>query len=546
MQIEESFREGGGDPYLRKLPASDEILFADDEWLAVSLEGFSQQNAARPVEHLVKELVQNSLDALPCHGGRITLSVSENTDGKCVIECQDDGQGIVDMENLRTVFWTSKQDSRFKRGRMGRGFKELLSLCHTCEVRSGDKISVFHFDKLGKRKFSILRRDASGTGTSVYMVISEDFVLLRDKLKSYFSKFLPPAGVEVVVCGTAVSHRKPARVFRGSLLTEEFQEGRWIKAKHKTEIEIVKTDDGEIGSIYEMGIPICHAGWDIPYHVNILQRVPMNPNRDAVMNGYPLQVHKACLPHLIDEISSEKTRDAWVGEAASKCGDEDLQKKVLSKAFGENLARSVPDFGKFSHDADAQENSGVSILDTKQLTGGFREIARKHVPTSADVAKKANLLKHQMAVREGVDAEQARALYEKLVTKRGVGNVKNACEFYKWMADGILKTLFPQERLRCKVKVADFQGTAEATWTNQFQTLTLALDLDRIWDDPTHHDNFALIVHETAHELAAHHGRSFASAMEATAGAACSFLFHNSQMISQWEFPASAGTTTLS
>ena len=33
-------------------------------WLAISTDGFAAMNAARPPEHLVKELVQNSLDSL--------------------------------------------------------------------------------------------------------------------------------------------------------------------------------------------------------------------------------------------------------------------------------------------------------------------------------------------------------------------------------------------------------------------------------------------------------------------------------------------------
>ena len=37
----------------------------DQGWLAISTEGFAAMNAARPPEHLVKELMQNSLDSLP-------------------------------------------------------------------------------------------------------------------------------------------------------------------------------------------------------------------------------------------------------------------------------------------------------------------------------------------------------------------------------------------------------------------------------------------------------------------------------------------------
>jgi hypothetical protein len=32
-------------------------------WLSISTEGFASMNAARPPEHLIKELVQNPLDS---------------------------------------------------------------------------------------------------------------------------------------------------------------------------------------------------------------------------------------------------------------------------------------------------------------------------------------------------------------------------------------------------------------------------------------------------------------------------------------------------
>ena len=45
-----------------------------DDWLAVSTEGFASMNAGREPAHLVKELVQNALDALGDGGGQILLT----------------------------------------------------------------------------------------------------------------------------------------------------------------------------------------------------------------------------------------------------------------------------------------------------------------------------------------------------------------------------------------------------------------------------------------------------------------------------------------
>ena len=47
-------------------------VVAEGEWLAISIESFSEQQRGRALEHLVKELVQNAMDSVS-RGGRIHL-----------------------------------------------------------------------------------------------------------------------------------------------------------------------------------------------------------------------------------------------------------------------------------------------------------------------------------------------------------------------------------------------------------------------------------------------------------------------------------------
>lgn len=110
-----------------------------DDWLAVSTDGFASMNAGRPPEHLVKELLQNSLDAISPgpREGRIELDFLPDSDGGTIITCKDDGCGIINLRDIRTIFLTSKVDSHLQRGRMGRGFKEMLCLALSASVVSG-------------------------------------------------------------------------------------------------------------------------------------------------------------------------------------------------------------------------------------------------------------------------------------------------------------------------------------------------------------------------------------------------------------------------
>jgi hypothetical protein len=504
-------------------------------WLNVSIEGFAQQNAARPIEHLVKELVQNSLDSIePEHGeGEIYLQTitkkdpSSKQDQVWVI-CTDNGIGINDIENIRTVFWTSKQDSHLKRGRMGRGFKELLCLSKEVKVESLDKIAHFKIDEENKHKLEILESNNKRRGTHVEMLIPSSNDEVSPKLLDYFEKLILPDNCNFSINSKQVKHRTPTHSINGVLTTEAFEEGKWVKPQKKTTIEIFKLLEGEKeGLIFEMGIPICPVEWELPYHVNVLQRVPMNPNRDAVMPGYAAKVHKCCLPTLITELDSEQARASWVAEAALKSQDPHLQRKVLEKAFGGNLARSVPGFGKFDYNADAHEMTGAKILDTKQLSGGFKELAKLHLPTSKEVAKQAHDLAAKAAATNTVDLEKANSEAEKYINLYGKNKIKKICQLHKFLADEILKKIFPVKYPTCTVRTAIMADTAEATWSNESSILTLALDLERIWLTPLDQDNFSLIIHEVAHELAAHHGRSFSDALEQCAGASCVVLIEH-------------------
>lgn len=518
-----------------------------DGWLNVSIEGFAEQNAARPIEHLVKELVQNSLDSIESGEGKITLHTDQNSAststatatsnserGKTWIVCKDNGIGIKEIENIRTVFWTSKQDSHLKRGRMGRGFKELLCLSKEVKVKSLNKQAHFKIDDQNNHKLDILELETPRDGTIVEMLVSLSKEEISGKLKNYFQKLLIPKNCQFSIENLQVPPRDPKYSIQGTLTTEAFEAGKWVKPQKKTQIEIHKLLDSETqGLIFEMGIPVCPVEWDLPYHVNILQRVPMNPNRDAVMPGYAAKIHRCCLPTLVNELNSEQSRATWVGEAALQSQDPTLQKKVLEKAFGENLARAVPGFGKFDHNADAQEMTGAKILYTNQLSGGFRELAKLHLPTSKQVAKSAQDHAAQTAATNKVDLDRAQDKAQLLIQRYTKSKIKKICEFHKFLADEILKRVFKNGAPKCTVQTAIMANVAEATWSNQSSILTLALDLDRIWETPFHQDNFSLLIHEVAHELAAHHGHSFADALEQCGGACCLSIIENQEEISR-------------
>mgnify|MGYP001817354072 FL=1 len=105
-------------------------------WLQISTAGFAALNQSRPQEHLVKELVQNALDAVEESSG--TVEVAYHHDGRdFVVACRDTGTGIADLSALRVVYLTFKLERHRKPGRIGRGFKEILYVAQSAKNRSG-------------------------------------------------------------------------------------------------------------------------------------------------------------------------------------------------------------------------------------------------------------------------------------------------------------------------------------------------------------------------------------------------------------------------
>ena len=490
-----------------------------DSWLLVSAEGFRQQQAGRDPALLVKELLQNSLDASPTS---IDFTIEHVPSENCVRVVGDDmGEGVEDFEKMRTVFWTSKTDSHHKRGRMGRGFKELLVLARSATVESNGRIIKFAHNEEGVSVVETTNGDRR-VGTRVTMVLPWTAQDAEDII-AYFQRVLVPEGIELTVNRELIRPRPAKHITEAVLPTELFDGSRWLKPFRKTQIGLVPVVSGEIAFVYEMGIPIADLEWDQPYHIDVKQRVPMNPNRDAVASGYLTKVHRAALPVLVHEMDAPKALSDWVGSAAAG-SVEVVQRAVVEKAFGNNAARSVPEMGKYSFDDDAREELDVTIVNTRHLAGGFKQLALRHIKSSREVVTAHY---QQLALQKSMDADEADKLDQDAVLKAhveavgGLPRVERVSKFAKWFCDEILKRL--HQPIRCTVRFGVLRG-AEATWTREGAILTLSIAYEPIWARPLSRAGLQLLIHEVAHELSAHHGLSYAHSVENVAGVAAELM----------------------
>ena len=514
-----------GLPEARDAPAA--TVLAEGEWLAVSTEGFSEQQRGRPLEHLVKELVQNAMDSVG-GSGRIDLDIHPLGPRRATVRCADDGPGAEDLKQLNIVFVTGKKDGVTRRGRMGRGFKEMLSIAACARVRSRDQELVFTVGDGGVRR--VVHRQGLDWHGGFEAVMEVEHDKAAQDLAGYFHSFLLPAGVTLSVNGVAVPARPVHREVEARLTTERFAKGRWEKPTLATRVHLIAVAESEQPLIHEMGIPVCAVEWSEPYHCDVQQRVPMNPNRDAVMSGYPARLHRACLPALLPEMTTERALAAWVGEAAQTAGDE-VQKAVVVKAFGEGVVRAVPATGRFDHNADAEE-LGSTVVHSAHMTGGFRKLLQQQVPTAAVVAKEAMRRRAEAAVEDGLDRAEVAALdlaadqpdasdTAKAIAQFGREAVLARMDFARWFAEAVVACRYGEPRA-VPVQVAHLEDYA-ATWSLG-GTLTLSLAYEAFWDGLFGRCSFELLLHELAHHEAFHHGRSFPKEVEAYAGAAAEVM----------------------
>lgn len=501
-------------------------------WLAISTEGFAAMNAARPPEHLVKELVQNALDSLTeGQPGHITLTYGLQGE-QFHVTCSDNGSGIEQLADLRVVYLTHKIDSHRKRGRFGRGFKEALCIAEQARVASGWQQLEFLRDN-GERISRQSSLPAAVSGTQVYMQMPWPAEIAA-QLDSYFARFLVPPGVELQVNGCRILPRPVEHEIGTSLSTEVYDAASqsWKKPSRRTSIHLVPTSADEQPTIYEMGIPVAALDWSVPFHCDVQQRVPMNPNRDAVASGYPVKLHVACLPTLLDAMDAANVKDDWVGTAGRRC-DETVQRRIIERAFGDNIARSVPRMGARHFDEDARD-LGVQVIHTAQASGGFREMLKAHVPSAKEVVRRDETRKAEQACSDGFSVREAMQAADHrlhLIERQGGAQwVERCLDFAVWFCQQLVNSS-PVHQNRVSGRLTenrDGSRSLYAHWSSS-NVLTLALDQHCFWQEPLGSESLMVLIHEAAHAMNMHHGYEFRLEVERLAGVAASLMFSKSQ-----------------
>ena len=277
---------------------------------------------------------------------------------RVVIE-DDAPEGFAHGELVYTVFLSDKGRDPGKRGRLGRGLKELIAAMDAATIETvGATIS---FGPEGRRSSENAR--VAGTRLELYRRFDDDEL---EAAKRAVRLCIPPPGTTLRIAGRSI--RRPSRVLAlpsSELETVEVVSGVERAVSALTTVSLYEPRRGTQAHIFEMGIPI--AKWNVPWHADVAQRVPLHGGRAGVPERFELQLKATLLEAMIHRYLDRGDLNAeWVRDAISRYP---LDPAILDAYVCRAFPRGAVLGG--SHQAnDRARQLGAHVIDAHAISHG--------------------------------------------------------------------------------------------------------------------------------------------------------------------------------
>jgi len=340
----------------------------------VDRQGLRRLLERRGKEFLLYELFQNAWDQnvtevsatfekLP--GSRVaTISVVD-----------DDPDGFADLSHAYTLFADSKKKANpQQRGRFNIGEKLVIAVCEESRIVTTKGGVEF----VGNERRSLRSRTNQGSRfEGTIRLTNEEYVACCEAMH----RLLAPEGSKTTFNGKLIESRKPVAVVPRIKLATEIadEEGFLRKTTRNTEIRIYEPLPGEVGTLYEMGIPVVETGDD--WHVDVQQKVPLNVDRDNVPPAFLRAIRTAVLDEMHHHLTEETANHLWVKQAMEDPDvSDDAVKAVIKNRFGEKVVVFDPKDPEANNRAVAE---GFTVIHGRQLSKDeWVNVRRIEVPSS--------------------------------------------------------------------------------------------------------------------------------------------------------------------
>jgi hypothetical protein len=346
-------------------------MTSSKNWIEVDRAGLAQVIADRPKSFILFELIQNALDEDGVTEIDVAIAMHDHKRGRALIVCRDNSSnGYHDIRHAWTLYAPSKKKGDAeKRGRFNVGCKMVLALAVEASVVSMESAVRFSVED-GRRN----SRERTKQGTEFSGMFRMSKTDVADAIVEA-RRLLPPLGVTIRINNVMISGRVPFQQIHGVKLAtlRADDEGILRGTSRQTTVELFEplytdSETKEVPTLYEMGIPVVELDGDDPWHVNVLQRVPLNIDRDNVTPAYLRTIRVVVLNAAHDKLDEEQARSTWATEASEDDRAEpEAVEEILTHRFGEKRVSFDPS------DPEANKlaaSKGYTVVPGGSLTKG--------------------------------------------------------------------------------------------------------------------------------------------------------------------------------
>lgn len=342
--------------------------------------GWIAQNRGRDPWELLREAVQNALDT----GEDVKVAI-DSRQRKIIIK--NKGEGFNNLSDAWTIFGGDKGSDPTKRGRYGRGLKELVAGAENVKVFStGGSVE---FDVSNRERIDLGRTISEGTKIIAHN--SEWSKEQMDNMKEYIFSLWAPENQKILVDlkgGRMQENERemPDHTCRMRLKTVKVEDGVMHKTRRTTDVHIRKVKEGD-GRLYEMGIPV-NMGEEFPFHADVQQKIPMAEQRNEADSAFLERFRVEMLNECYTMLSKKELRAGWVQEALQDfhC-DVEVKQHYVEEVVKEAGKKEVVVASDNQHYNDKARNHGFQVVDTAKMNRGNQKAVRQVCRTADEVAE---------------------------------------------------------------------------------------------------------------------------------------------------------------
>jgi hypothetical protein len=257
-------------------------------------------------------------------------------------------------------------------------------------------------------------------------------------------------------------------------------------------VSVYAARKGEAPYLFELGLPV--ERWDVPFHVDVAQRIPLLEGRDSAPDRFKLAVKATLLEAMMHRYMDKRDlRADWVQEVISRWP----VKMPLLDAYVSKMFPRGAVLGGTSRANDRARQLGAHVIDASAIThGAYLALTRVLEPADDYVRRRSKEF-------EGEDVEP---------------DATQLCfaEAVRWLARRIAGRVV---RVRFFAHDPNDAGLLEDAVTDvDAKVIAFNVRAPIRFDDILEPHTLGLVLHEIAHLETPEHGHAFIDRLQHLAG----------------------------